>query len=217
MPAAPAPPPPPARAAAAVYIATSIDGYIAGPGGSLSFLDAFNGPDRVDPATGAAGDDLGYAAFLASVDALLMGRATYDAVAAMEGDWPYGDLRVVVLTSRPLQPPRAAAATVGVAAGDPATLLARLTAEGVGRVWVDGGVTVARFLAAGLVSSMTRTTVPVVLGGGVRLFGGGGGEGGDPPLPGGGERWTLTACRSWPDGVVQRTYKRHEEGRGAEG
>lgn len=205
------PPPPPARAAAVVYIASSIDGYIAGPGGSLAFLGPFNTPDRVDPATGEK-DDLGHAAFTASIDALVMGRGTYDAVAAMDCDWPYGDLRVVVLTSRPLSPP-APAATVGVAAGDPAALLERLAAEGVRRVWLDGGVTVSRFLAAGLVSSMILTTVPVVLGGGVPLFCSAAGGG---ALPAGGERWALTACRSLPDGVVQRTYERQgaEEGSG---
>lgn len=205
-------PPPPARAAAVVYIASSIDGYIAGPGGSLTFLGPFNTPDRVDPATGEK-DDLGHAAFAATIDALVMGRGTYDAVAAMDCDWPYGDLRVVVLTSRPLSPP-APAATVGVAAGDPAALLARLAGEGVRRVWVDGGVTVSRFLAAGLVSSMILTTVPVVLGGGVPLFrtAPGGGS-----LPAGGERWALTACRSLPDGVVQRTYERQGAGEGSGG
>lgn len=211
------PPPPPDRAAASVYIATSIDGYIAGGGGSLAFLDPFNAHDRVDPVTGEAGDDLGYAAFLASVDALVMGRNTYDAVAAMDVDWPYGKLRVVVLTSRPLQPPPSAAGTVDVAGGNPAALLARLAAEGVQRVWVDGGATVSRFLAAGLVSSMTLTTVPVVLGGGVRLFGGGGGQGTAAPLPVDGQRWMLIACRSWPDGVVQRTYELREGGEGEVG
>ena len=206
---------PPGLADAVVYIATSIDGFIAGTGsgGPVAFLDPFNGPGRVDPDGSGASDDLGYAEHMASIDALVMGRATYDMVAGFDGGWPYGDLRVVVLTSRPLVIPPALSATASVAAGAPADVLADLAAAGVRRVWVDGGRTIGRFLAAGLVSRLTLTTVPVVLRAGVPLFGAdAGGETGTAGAGGGkngaGELWSLTRCRSWPDGVVQRTYVR---------
>eukprot|EP00168_Porphyra_purpurea_P013962 TRINITY_DN3940_c0_g1_i1.p1 TRINITY_DN3940_c0_g1~~TRINITY_DN3940_c0_g1_i1.p1 ORF type:complete len:297 (-),score=28.85 TRINITY_DN3940_c0_g1_i1:204-1094(-) len=209
---------PPARLAdAVVYIATSIDGYIAGTGssGPVAFLDPFNGPGRVNPDGSGACDDLGYAEHMTSIDALVMGRTTYDVVTGFDGGWPYKDLRVVVLTSRPLVIPAFLAATVSVAAGLPAVVLADLAAAGVRRVWVDGGRTIGRFLAAGLVSRLTLTTVPVMLGAGVPLLGGdAGGEAGTIGTGGGkdraGELWSLTRCRSWPDGVVQRTYVRGE-------
>jgi len=168
----------------------------------------------VDPDGSGESDDLGYAEHMASIDALVMGRTTYDVVTGFDGGWPYGDLRVVVLTSRPLVIPPALAATVSVAAGAPAGVLADLAAAGVRRVWVDGGRTIGRFLAVGLVSRLTITTVPVVLGAGVPLFGAdAGGETGTTVGAGGGkdgagELWSLTRCRSWPDGVVQCTYER---------
>ena len=168
----------------------------------------------MDPDGSGESDDLGYAEHMASIDALVMGRTTYDVVTGFDGGWPYGDLRVVVLTSRPLVIPPALAATVSVAAGAPAGVLADLAAAGVRRVWVDGGRTIGRFLAVGLVSRLTITTVPVVLGAGVPLFGAdAGGETGTTVGAGGGkdgagELWSLTRCRSWPDGVVQCTYER---------
>ncbi len=75
-----------------VFIACSLDGFIAGPGDDLSWLPA-----------PSADEDYGYGALLAQTGALLLGRTTYDVVAGFEGDWHYGELPVLVATTRPLE------------------------------------------------------------------------------------------------------------------
>lgn len=152
---------------ASVFIATSLDGFIARPDGDLSWLDHAN--QLVPPGT-----DLGFESFLRSIDALVMGRASFEKVLTL-GPWPYGDTRVVVLTRRPLAIAPALAHTVSASSEEPAALCERLAAEGAPRLYVDGGLTVQRFLAAGLIDELTITIVPVLLGDGLRLFG---------PLPG---------------------------------
>lgn len=176
------PPPMSARPQCSVYIAVSLDGYIARPDGGLDWLA------RV----AAEGEDYGYAAFFAGVDALVMGRNTHDTVLGF-GQWPYVGKRCVVLTNRP------AAAREGVEffAGEPGPLLDRLAQEGVRRVYVDGGVVIRQFLAAGLVDELTLSLIPIVLGSGIRLF-----TGGEPELG-----LTLVECRSWPTGLVQLRYR----------
>lgn len=170
------------RPQCSVYIATSVDGYIARPDGGLDWL----------PSAEAEGDDCGYAAFFAGVDALVMGRNTYDTVLGF-GHWPYAGKRCVVLTRRPAAPHEG----VEFFAGEPALLLERLAQEGVQHVYVDGGVVIRQFLAARLVDELTLTMIPIVLGAGIRLF-----AGGEPELG-----LTLVACRSWPAGLVQLHYR----------
>jgi dihydrofolate reductase len=165
-----------------VFIACSLDGFIAGPQDDLSWLP--------EPLTG---DDRGFGAFLESVGALLMGRATYRVVEAFPGPWPYGDLPVFVATSNPLTP---AAPTVRAVAGAPAELLAQVREVGGGDVYLDGGTLIRSFLDAGLVDELTVTLIPVILGAGAPLF------------AGVTRRRTLrlVAERRWDDGVVQLTY-----------
>jgi dihydrofolate reductase len=147
-----------------VYIATSIDGFISRPDGSIDWLDAANA--RIP-----AGEDCGYAAFMATVDRLVMGRNTFDLVAGFPA-WPYAGLPVHVLTSRPLSvPPALAAHKITSSDEEPLALLARLHAENVRHVYVDGGVTIQRFLRAGAVDSLIITRIPVLLGAGRPLFG----------------------------------------------
>lgn len=140
-----------------VFIATSLDGFIARPDGALDWL----------PADG--GEEHGYAAFMASVDALVIGRHTYDTVLGFDA-WPYGDKRVFVLSTRPLPPPPAGA-IVEQMAGEPADIVARLETRGVQHAYVDGGITVQRFLRAGLIERLIITRVPVLIGTGIPLFG----------------------------------------------
>jgi dihydrofolate reductase len=140
------------------YLALSLDGYIAGPGDDLSFL----------PAPEVEGEDHGFAALLATVGCLLMGRRTFDVVMGFDGPWPYGDLPILVATRRPL--PALAPATVRAAEGEIGALV-RLAKEiaGEGRVYVDGGQVLGAALGAGLVDELTLTSVPVLLGGGAPL------------------------------------------------
>ena len=169
----------PARAD--VFIATSLDGFIAREDGALDWLPVPGG---------APGDeDYGYRAFFDSVDALVMGRNTFD-VALGFGTWPYGEKPVYVLTHRPLVLPDALA-------GEPESVARALAARGVRRFYADGGVTVQQFLAAGLVDRLIVTRVPVLIGRGIPLFG---------PLADGDVRLRHVTTRSWQDGLVQSEY-----------
>ena len=104
-----------------------------------------------------------------SVDALVIGRKTFETVLAFE-TWPYGEKPVFVLSTRKLAaaPP---GATVTHLSGEPAEILGRLEALGIGHVYVDGGITVQRFLRAGLIQRLIITRVPVLIGTGIPLFG----------------------------------------------
>lgn len=140
-----------------VFIACSLDGFIAGPGDDLSWLPEPDG-----------GEDYGYGELLASTGVLLMGRTTYDVVCGFDA-WPYGDLPVLVATTRELVP---AAPTVQAVAGTPAELLTRARGVTDGGVYLDGGTLIRQFLDAGLIDQLTVTVVPVILGAGAPLFAG---------------------------------------------
>jgi dihydrofolate reductase len=159
----------------------SLDGFIAGPHDELDWLERGGGPP----------EDHGYAAFFASVDALLVGRRTWEVVRGFP-EWPYGGKAVHVLSHRPGE----ARHGERFHAGPPADVLEALGAEGVRRVYVDGGAVVSQHLAAGLLDELTISILPVVLGAGIRLF-----------QEAGPERWlTLRESRSWPSGLVQLHY-----------
>lgn len=147
---------------ATVFIATSLDGYIARPNGDLDWLPA-NGE-------GTDGEDHGYGAFIATVDAIVIGRHTFEKVLSFKA-WPYGDKRVVVLTSRTTGLPRLPAATAEYMGGTPQEIVARLAARGARHLYVDGGITIQGFLAAGLIERIIITRIPIVLGSGIPLFG----------------------------------------------
>jgi dihydrofolate reductase len=142
---------------ASVFIATSVDGFIARADGGLDWL-----PD---------GDveEHGYDAFMASVDALVIGRKTFETVLAFEA-WPYGEKPVYVLSTRALAA-APAGAVVEHMAGAPADIVPQLAARGVRHAYVDGGITIQRFLQAGLIQRLIITRVPVLLGAGIPLFG----------------------------------------------
>lgn len=176
-----------------VFIATSLDGYIARPDGSLEWLTGRAAEDETgehDP-----DQDFGYGAFLDTVDAIFMGRGTFDVVQAFGGDWPYPK-PVYVWTSHPDDIEPKVGADVRPVAGDLDGVLERLRADGIDRVYVDGGATVRQWLQAGLVDRMTISVVPVLIGEGIPLFGGTG-----PDI-----RLDLVACETFPGGMVQRTY-----------
>jgi len=148
---------------ASVFIATSLDGFIARVDGGLDWLDAAN-------ATVPAGEDCGYAAFSESVDAMIMGRKTYEKVLSF-GQWPYTK-PVIVLSRSDMVIPEELQSSVLHSSQSPQELCDRLSAEGVKRLYIDGGLTIQRFLAAGLIDDLTITLIPVILGEGILLFGG---------------------------------------------
>lgn len=143
-----------------VYIATSMDGFIAGPEDDLSWLPTAH-IEETDAVT--------FEGFLTDVGVLLMGRRTYDVVRGFEGDWPYGELPVLVATSRTLDD---APATVTPVGGTITSILAEAKqVAGERDVYLDGGNLVQQALEANAVDELIVTVVPILLGGGVRLFG----------------------------------------------
>ncbi|MGC1783157.1 MAG: dihydrofolate reductase family protein [Acidobacteriaceae bacterium] len=140
-----------------VFIGTSVDGFIARPNGDLDFLPT------------GGGESHGYDEFIASVDALVIGRNSFETVLKFP-DWPYGSKRVVVLSSRPLDVSAARGGVVEQMAGPPEEIVSKLAASGAHHLYVDGGITIQRFLRAGLVQRIVITRVPVLIGKGVPLF-----------------------------------------------
>src|ERR1039458_7915304 len=119
-----------------VFIGTSLDGFIARANGDLDFL-----PE-------GGGEPHGYDEFIASVDAIVIGRGTFEIVLPMK-PWPYGDKRVVVLSSRPVDFSGVVGGAVEQMSGPPAEIVSKLAASGAHHLYVDGGITIQRFLRAG--------------------------------------------------------------------
>jgi dihydrofolate reductase len=168
---------------ASVFIATSLDGFIARQDGALDWL----------PTDG--GEPHGYDEFIATVDAIVMGRKTFETVLTFDA-WPYGTKPVVVLSTRPSGLKAPDGAVCDMMTGTPHEIVARLSARGMKHLYVDGGVTIQRFLEAGLIQRLIITRIPVLLGSGIPLFG---------PLPHD-LRLEHVATRAYPSGLVQSEY-----------
>jgi dihydrofolate reductase len=136
----------------------SVDGFLARPDHRLDFLDA------------GGHEPHGFTEFYASVDVIVIGRKTYEVVLTF-GEWPYGKKAVVVLSSRRLDFSRVKGAAVEQMSGKPATIAKRLASRGFKHAYIDGGVTIQRFLAAGCIDRLVVTRVPVLIGAGIPLFG----------------------------------------------
>ena len=143
---------------ASVFIGTSVDGFIARPDGALDFLPA------------GGGEPHGYNEFFASIDALVIGRRTFETVLAFP-QWPYGEKLVIVLSSQPLDFSEVRGRRVERMQGSPREILSELEGRGIEHVYVDGGVTIQRFLREGLIQRLIITRVPVLIGRGIPLFG----------------------------------------------
>lgn len=173
-----------ARPIVSAYIAVSLDGFIAREDGGLDWLGRVHG----DP-----GEDYGYRDFFDAIDAVVVGRNTYDAVLGFE-DWPFAGKQVTVLTHRPLDALHGESAHDGVLA----PLLDDLGLRAVRRVYLDGGIAIRQGLAEGLVDDLTLSWIPVLLGRGRPLFG--------PEVA---EcDWQLVATAGFPSGLVQTRYRR---------
>lgn len=149
-----------------VFIATTLDGKIAESDGSVEFLNEYQS---------SASNDMGFSAFLDSVDTILMGRKSFDKVVSFgEEMWAYGSKPVVVWTrsieSVVVPTWLELRGTVTCSCLGPKELFQDLKNRGVQTVYVDGGSTIQKFLAEGLIHSMDITTVPLVLGDGIALF-----------------------------------------------
>jgi dihydrofolate reductase len=142
---------------ASVFIGTSLDGFIARANGDLDFLPP------------GGGEPHGYDEFMATVDALVIGRKTFETVLTFD-TWPYGEKPVFVLSTRPLAP-APLLAVVERMSGAPADIVSQLAARGLRHVYVDGGITIQRFLQAELIQRLIITRVPVIIGTGIPLFG----------------------------------------------
>src|SRR2546423_2552614 len=141
---------------ASVFVGTSLDGFMARENGEFDFLPP------------GGGEPHGYDEFLASVDALVIGRHTFETILSFD-TWPYPK-PVFVLSSRALAP-TPPTAVVERMAGDPHDVMSQLDARGFKHVYVDGGITIQRFLDAGLIQRLIITRVPVLIGTGIPLFG----------------------------------------------
>jgi dihydrofolate reductase len=150
-----------------VYIATSLDGFIARENGELDWL---SGSDGASDDSENGGEDFGFNAFMESVDVLVMGRNTYEKVLTI-GQWPYGSKRVVVLSNTLTQGSDELPKTVEFRSGSPAQLVKDLQNSGVQHLYIDGGKTIQGFLNAGLIQEITLTKIPVLIGRGIPLFG----------------------------------------------
>jgi len=149
---------------------------------------------RFDFLPEGGGEEHGYTEFFASIDALVIGRGTWETVMGF-GEWPYGDKLVVVLSSKPLDLSKAKGKAEQMS-GSPAEIVQRLEARGVKHAYIDGGVTIQRFLRAGLIQRLTVTRVPVLIGEGRPLFGAL-----DADI-----KHRHVATRSYPSGLVQSEY-----------
>jgi dihydrofolate reductase len=169
---------------ASVFVGASVDGFIARPNDDLDFLPP------------GGGEPHGYNEFMAGIDAIVIGRKTFEKVLTL-GPWPYGGKRVVVLSSRPLDLSAAVGGSVEQMGGPPAEIVSHLAASGAHELYIDGGITIQRFLRAGLIQRLIITRVPVLIGEGVPLFG---------TLPRD-IRLRHVATRHYPSGLVQSEYE----------
>jgi dihydrofolate reductase len=171
---------------ASAFVGTSLDGYIARSDGALDFLPP------------GGGEPHGYAEFMATVDALVIGRKTYETVLDFD-EWPYGTKPVFVLSRNALGS-APAGALVERLSGEPREIVLELESRDLRHIYVDGGITLQRFLRAGLIQRLIITRVPVLIGSGIPLFG-------DLPND---VRVRHVATRTFPSGLVQSEY--HLEG-----
>ncbi len=165
-----------------VFIATTLDGFIARPDGAIDWLSLVQ----------REGEDYGYHAFHDTIDTVVVGRSTYELALGFES-WPYTGKRCVVLTSSPREPRHGEE----FYSGSVRDLHARLASVGAERVYVDGGAVIQQFIHERLLTDLTISVVPVLLGEGIRLFDA---TGGDVPLE-------LVTAEHFPSGLVQLHYR----------
>jgi dihydrofolate reductase len=143
-----------------VFIATSLDGYIADRNGGIDWLNAIPNPNN---------DDMGYVAFCKGIDALVMGRKTFETVLGFDVDWPY-KIPVFVLSNKLIEIPESHKDKAFLVKGSLTEILEQIHKKGYGRLYIDGGTTIGNFLKEDLIDELVLTTIPILLGGGSSLF-----------------------------------------------
>lgn len=143
-----------------VYIATSLDGFIARPDGDIEWLINIPNPDN---------SDFGYSEFIAGIDGILMGRNTYETALSFES-WPY-NIPLFVLSNILENVPPELDGKAEIINGNLKDILKRIEAREINKLYVDGGKTIQSFLKEDLIDEMIITTVPILLGEGISLFG----------------------------------------------
>ena len=169
-----------------VFIATSLDGYIAKSDGDIDWL--------MDKRYKLEGEGFGYQELYDACDCLVMGRHSFEKVASFD-EWPYPDKRVVVLSHSLLTLP-SHINDIELFSGSITELLASESLRGSEHLYVDGGKVIQSFLEEGVVSEMTITTIPILLGDGIKLFG---------PLNKE-KHLKLVSAQGYPNGFVQSIY-----------
>ena len=143
-----------------VFIATSLDGYIADKNGGIDWLNSLPNPDN---------DDMGYVEFTNGIDALVMGRTTFEMVLGFDVDWPYNK-PVFVLSNKLKEIPESHKEKAFLVKGTLTEILDQIHKKGFYRLYIDGGTTIRSFLKEDLIDEMILTTIPILLGGGSSLF-----------------------------------------------
>lgn len=165
-----------------VYIAMSLDGFIATKDNGLSWLDIVK----------AESEDYGYSKFMGTIDAILMGRNTYDTIRGF-GEWPYDGKKVFVFTHRPFTPIK----DEMVVRGTLRDTLERLGSEGISRVYLDGGKLIQAGLREHVVDRIIVSIIPILLGEGISLFGSLGTQ----------VNLKSLEAKNYPSGLVQLSYE----------
>ena len=167
-----------------VFCGVSVDGFLARPDDALDFLDA------------GGQEPHGFEEFYGSVDVVVIGRKTFEVVRKF-GEWSYGKKPVIVLSSRSIDFSGVKDGVVEQMSGEPAEIVKQLKSRGFKHAYIDGGVTIQRFIAAGCIERLVITRVPILIGAGIPLFG---------PLP---RDITLRhiETRCYKGGLVQSEYE----------
>lgn len=171
-----------------VYIATSLDGYIADKNGGIDWLHEVDNPE---------GSDLGFMDFMAGVDAMIMGRTTYETVLGFGVDWPY-PVPVFVLSTTLQEVAKGYKDKVFLVNDSIENVLQQVHNKGFKNLYIDGGRTIQSFLKKGLIDELCITTIPIVLGGGSPLFC-------DLEAP---QRYQLVKSEVLLNQLVKNTYKK---------
>jgi dihydrofolate reductase len=168
-----------------VFCGVSVDGFLARPDDALDFLHTGDQEPH------------GFKEFLAGVDVVVIGRRTFEVVLNLGHLALYGNKPTIVLSSRALDFSSVKSAIVEQASGEPAQIVSQLKARSFKHAYVDGGITIQRFLAAGCIDRLVITRVPVLIGAGIPLFG---------PIPHD-IRLRHVGTHSYTGGLVQSEYK----------
>lgn len=171
-----------------VFIARSLDGYITDKNGGLDWLQMVPNPDQVD---------MGYNKFNERIDAIIMGRNTFDVVCGFDIPWPYSK-PVFVMSNNLKMLPEKFKGKAEIVHGPLTEILKHINNKGYSKLYIDGGSVVQNFLKEDLIDEMIITTIPVLLGGGIPLFG-------ELPKP---LEFEHVDSDLFMDEIVQDSYKR---------